>query len=69
MQVILQCPNLEKLEAGGCTGLETLLLWSDKLTELDITDAKVPSAKSIHHLILSVGLWQVRPWWGKADVV
>jgi hypothetical protein len=41
-QVIIQCPNLEKFDAKGCTSLEVLMLWSDKLTELDITDSKVP---------------------------
>lgn len=41
LQAIIQCPNLEKLEAKGCVGLEVLMLWSDKLTELDITDSKV----------------------------
>lgn len=40
-QVIVQCPNLEKLEAAGCQSLQTLLLWSDKLSELDIIDSKV----------------------------
>ena len=41
LQVIIQCPNLEKLDTQGCIGLQTLMLWTDKLTELDITDAKV----------------------------
>ncbi len=41
MQAIIQCPQLEKLDTRGCTGLDTLMLWTDKLTELDITDSKV----------------------------
>lgn len=40
-QVIIQCPSLEKFDAKGCTSLEVLMLWSDKLTKLDITDSKV----------------------------
>lgn len=41
MQAFIQCPQLEKLEAQGCVGLEVLMLWSDKLTELDVTESKV----------------------------
>ena len=41
LQALIQCPHLEKLETGGCVGLEIVMLWSDKLTELDLTDSKV----------------------------
>ena len=40
-QAIIQCPNLEKLDLKGCSELQTLLLWSDKIAELDATDSKV----------------------------
>ena len=48
LQVIIQCPNLEKLDTQGCIGLQTLMLWTDKLTELDITDAKVGHIQSAY---------------------
>ncbi len=41
LQVLIQCPNLERLEMADCTGLKEMLLWSDKLTELDATSSKV----------------------------
>ncbi|KAL3146241.1 Dynein regulatory complex subunit 6 [Trebouxia sp. C0010 RCD-2024] len=40
-KAFIQCPQLEKLEAQGCVGLEVLMLWSDKLIELDVTESKV----------------------------
>lgn len=36
-QVILQCPRLQTLSITGCGRLEVLLLWSDELTELDLS--------------------------------
>ena len=41
LQVLIQCPNLERLEMAECTGLKEMLLWSDKLTGLDATSSKV----------------------------
>ncbi len=41
LQVLLQCPNLERLDISGCTHLQSLMVWSDKLTELDLLDSKV----------------------------
>lgn len=49
VQAIIQCPNLEKLDVNGCAGLETLLLWSDKLTEIDLTDSKVRLKGQVRH--------------------
>ena len=49
IQAIVQCPNLEKLDVKGCVGLETLLLWSDKLTEIDLTDSKVCLNSQVRH--------------------
>lgn len=37
MQVLLQCPKLQCLSMTGCSQLESLMLWSDEITELDLT--------------------------------
>lgn len=37
LQVLLQCPKLQTLSITGCSRLEVLMLWSDELTELDLT--------------------------------
>ena len=47
LQAFIQCPHLERLEAQGCVGLEVVLLWSDKLTELDMTDSKVQTLVTV----------------------
>lgn len=47
LQAFIQCPHLEKLEAQGCVGLEVVMLWSDKLAELDLTDSKVQTVTVI----------------------
>lgn len=46
LQAFIQCPHLEKLESQGCVGLEVIMLWSDKLVELDLTDSKVQTVSS-----------------------
>jgi hypothetical protein len=37
LQVLLQCPKLQSLSITGCSQLESLMLWSDEITELDLT--------------------------------
>jgi hypothetical protein len=37
LQVLLQCPKLQSLTITGCSQLESLMLWSDEITELDLT--------------------------------
>jgi hypothetical protein len=37
LQVLLQCPKLQSLAITGCSQLESLMLWSDEITELDLT--------------------------------
>ena len=39
-QALIHCPNLEKLDMRDCPSLRELLLWSDKLSELDLTSSK-----------------------------
>jgi hypothetical protein len=36
-QVLLQCPRLQALCITGCCRLETVMVWSEDLTELDLT--------------------------------
>lgn len=37
LQVLLQCPKLQTLLITGCSKLEVLMLWSEEITELDLT--------------------------------
>lgn len=38
-QALIHCPRVNKLAVADCPQLETLMLWSDELTELDLTGA------------------------------
>lgn len=37
LQALIHCPRLNKLSITDCPALETLMLWTDELTELDLT--------------------------------
>ncbi len=36
-QALLHCPKLQQLRLSDCPALETLIIWSDDLKELDLT--------------------------------
>lgn len=36
-QALLHCPKLQQLRLSNCPALETLMIWSDELKELDLT--------------------------------
>jgi hypothetical protein len=38
-QALLHCPKLQALQISSCPRLETLMVWSDELRELDLTGA------------------------------
>jgi hypothetical protein len=69
LQVLLQCPKLQSLAITGCSQLESLMLWSDEITELDLTGkammpqaAAAAAAAAVHHVEhLSHRLLVVRP--------
>ena len=77
LQVLIQCPNLERLEMADCTGLKEMLLWSDKLTALDATSSKVSQGimmlSCAHACHPAARLWIFTPdqapptrlWWEK----
>lgn len=37
LQALIHCPRLNKLSITDCPALETVMLWTDELTELDLT--------------------------------
>lgn len=39
--MLLQCPKLQSLAITGCSQLESLMLWSDEITELDLTGKQI----------------------------
>lgn len=49
LQVLLQCPKLQTLSITGCSRLEVLMLWSDELTELDLTGNDTQAACQHSH--------------------
>jgi hypothetical protein len=51
VQVLLQCPRLQALSITGCSQLEVLMLWSEDITELDLTGGPVePQTFGPHRL-------------------
>lgn len=39
-QALIHCPRLNKLSITDCGQLETIMLWTDELTELDLTGTR-----------------------------
>lgn len=44
MQVLLQCPQLQQLSVTECPQLETVMLWCDELTQLDLSGVTADAA-------------------------
>jgi hypothetical protein len=39
LQVLVHCPKLQRITMAGCAALDTFMVWSDEVTELDLTGA------------------------------
>lgn len=49
MQALIHCPRLNKLSLTDCPQLECLMLWSDELTELDLSGGHSTEQHSTAH--------------------